>query len=498
MEKETLRKRIGICNIIIAVLSALCIATYFFMPFWKISVSYNITAPVIEDTLNDLLASSDGESSEQPVEDLNIDATEIVGTEGVTLTLSVRLKTADVLASLGGDSVASVQNLIDDNVTNAIDELYPTLSKVVNNATKVTFKTTIYSTVRDKIKESTPDADAEEVERILDNAGITEEYINTKIEDMMGTIENGAPISTVSQEMVDAVDDACNKLNASDPEHFDKLSEADKEEVRKEIEEVLETIADKNGEINLNEYLAQIFLNLLGDEESGNDGEVVAPASYVSTASEPTVDNADISAVDELKIRLTDLIMDEIPANTAETIALVMKIVSGVFFFTAFTWLYLIIKILAKIKKPNNAIKLKLPIWLGWLPCSLLVFLPALAFSLLNSPSSFLVDIIGADAMGEITKTLSSIDVSFSSAGIISFAVAMALAIFSIAYYGRMRRKLRKIVKAEKASGKVASTYNGGDAEEAFAPVDYKSDDYDPDEVDMDGYDVDDNDNYDE
>ena len=454
MDKETLRKRVGICNIIISILCVLCISAYFFMPFWKLSVSYTITAPMIEDTLNELLSSPDSESGEQATAELDIDATEIVGTEGVTLSLSVRLKTTDVLASLGGNAVASVQKLIDTNVTGAIDELYPTMSQVVNNATKVTFKTTMYTTVRDKIKEATPDADAQEVERILNNAGITEAYINLKIEDMMTTIENGAPISTVSQKMVDAVDDSCNKLNATDPEHFDKLTEQDKEDIQKEIEAVLETIADKNGEINLNEYLAQIFLNLLDESEASGENESVspAPASYAHTATaiDANTDTTNVSAVDELKIRLTSLIMEQIPSDVAETIALVMKIVSGVFFFTAFTWLYIIIKILAKIKRPNNAVKLKHPIWLGWLPCSLLVFLPALAFSLLKNPASFLVDIVGADSMGEITQTMSNIDVSFSSAGVISFIVAMGLIVFFLAYYGRMRRKLRKIVKLEK------------------------------------------------
>lgn len=490
MDKNALRFRVKICNIVIAVLCLLSIAAYFFMPFWKISLSYTVSPSMIEDTLNDAL--SDASLTEE--EQLDIDATEIVGADGTTLSLSIRLKTTDILAAFGKDGHDSVQAFIDDNISNIVDEIYPTLSEVISNTAKVTLKSTIYSAIREELQNANPDSNTYEIEQKMQAAGVDESYINNHVDNLMETIDAGAPKQVVSHQIVGAIDESCNKLATNDPENFSRLTEEDKQQLLEDVDEILDSVTNEQGEVNMDELLAQLLLNLMEEEEkpaNNEDGVVIANVSRESAIPSVITAHADSGndAIEDLKVKLTDLLLEQIPSDVTDTIVLVLKITGGVLFFTMFTWLYILIKMLAKVKKTNNAVKLKLPIWLGWLPCLVLVLIPSLFISLLKNPSSFVADLLGPETMKDVTSTMNNFSISFSSASLISFIVAMVFMVFCLAYYGRLRRKLRKIAKAEK-KGIIAESKKT--VKVAVAPIessdDYKTDDYDPNEVDMDGY----------
>jgi len=434
MDKKSLRFKVGICNIIISVLCVLSIVSYFFMPFWKVAVAYTVTPEMLQEILDGATEGS------EDMEDLEFDAAEVVGEEGITLELSIRLKTADMLAAIGGDATDSVQALIDDNVSNIIDDLYPTLSKIASNTAKVTVKTTVYAMVDEELEGH------EEVRETMDAAGVTEDYIDGEIDKLMTTIDEGAHVDEITAQIVDTIDDVFNKLNTYDASTYDTLDASTKEEITDEVKEILLEIADDEGHIKTDELIASLLLELLEETEDSASTNNVVSTSFITAAAEEESG----SSVDELKAKLTDLILDQIPEDSAEMIAMIMKVIGFVFIFTAFTWFYIILKILVKMRKTNNAVKLKLPIWLGWLPCLILVFIPSLAFRMLSKPDGLMAKIAGADTAAEMAEMLGNLSVSFSSASIISFAIAMAFVIFSIAYYGRLRRKLKKIRKAEK------------------------------------------------
>ena len=108
---------------------------------------------------------------------------------------------------------------------------------------------------------------------------------------------------------------------------------------------------------------------------------------------------------------------------------------------------YLILKILVKLGAKNNAIKLKLPIWLGSIPFWVLYLLPTLAISLLKNPPAALTDLMGAEAMAEMSGMLSGFEASFFTCAWVSFIAGFALVLFSIFFYSRQRRKLKKYKK---------------------------------------------------
>jgi hypothetical protein len=232
---------------------------------------------------------------------------------------------------------------------------------------------------------------------------------------------------------------------------------------------MLTEIANEEGEINLEEVLADLLLQAMEESENSGEGEyeyedegsaVIAPVKVAYTASSSdsgdSADNAG-SSLDQLKTKIRDMIMEELGADeeTVEMIAMLMQILSYVILFTFFTWFYLILKILVKMGAKNNAIKLKVPILFGWLPCLVLVLLPTAAFSVMTNPDTLMSMGMSVTEVEQMAATMSMIDVSFVSGSIVSFVVAVFLFLFVLFYYGRLRRKLRKQIKAAKKAAKL-------------------------------------------
>ena len=95
----------------------------------------------------------------------------------------------------------------------------------------------------------------------------------------------------------------------------------------------------------------------------------------------------------------------------------------------------------------NPAIKLGLPIWLGSIPYVDLSLVPSLALSTLKNPPAQLADMMG-DAL-ENMSVLNDLSINFFSCACVSFYIGIALAIFVIVYYGRLRKRLKKIAKGQ-------------------------------------------------
>ena len=140
----------------------------------------------------------------------------------------------------------------------------------------------------------------------------------------------------------------------------------------------------------------------------------------------------------------------------AESIAMVMQVISYVIYFTFFTWGWLIFKILMKCRRHCNGIKLKLPIWLGWLPYLILGLIPNAVISAIKSPEFAAEMAASGMDMSAVSGLMSSLDISFFNCGFISFYIAIFLLLFGLFYYGPLRRKLKKEAKAMKKAARKA------------------------------------------
>lgn len=433
MSKSGSRFTVFLFNILIALLSVAAVAALFFAPLWKIDVKYVMQKEVLEKIL--------------PEEAKEVDLDEIVG-DGIPLSLTVSVQTKDTIRSaLGKDARQSVTDLIENNVDKVVDELSPTFDEIAEKIVRSTAKTAVRDAVNEQVKNFLQNAGSEatdeRVSELLKQAGVDEEYINQKTDALLDAIyAENATVDGVSQKAVETVEEVFEKLDKSGVAEFQgaALTEENKEEIKNSIDEALSVIADENGNIDADDLAANLILEML---RSSEDESEPAVAAMDFTTQETDSGSAEEDATEQLKAEVKQMIMEKLTDETLDTIVLALRIVFGVLCFTAFTWAWLIVKILFKAFSRNPAIKLKLPIWLGWLPFLALVLLPMGAMLLIKAQPSFLVNLLGAEMMESLSTFFASASLSFSSAAWVAFAAAVALIILSIPY-GIFRRRLKR------------------------------------------------------
>ena len=433
MSKSGSRFTVFLFNILIALLSVAAVAALFFAPLWEIDVKYVMQKEVLEKIL--------------PEEAKEVDRDEIVG-DGIPLSLTVSVQTKDTIRSaLGKDARQSVTELIENNVDKVVDELAPTFDEIAEKIVRSTAKSTVRDAVNEQVKNFLQNAGSEatdeRVSELLKQAGVDEEYINQKTDALLDAIyAENATVDGVSQKAVETVEEVFEKLDKSGVAEFQgaALTEENKEEIKNSIAEALSVIADENGNIDADDLAANLILEML---RSSEDESEPAVAAMDFTTQETDSGSVEEDATEQLKAEVKQMIMEKLTDETLDTIVLALRIVFGVLCFTAFTWAWLIVKMLFKAFSRNPAIKLKLPIWLGWLPFLALVLLPMGAMLLVKAQPSFLVNLLGAEMMESLSTFFASASLSFSSAAWVAFAAAIALIILSIPY-GIFRRRLKR------------------------------------------------------
>ena len=130
----------------------------------------------------------------------------------------------------------------------------------------------------------------------------------------------------------------------------------------------------------------------------------------------------------------------------------------------------MIIKILAKLRMKNNAIKLKLPIWLGSIPFTFLHLLPTVAIGVLKNNMS---SMMGEEA-GEASSLMSGLSISFFSCAWLSFVIGVFFFFFAIFYYGKLRKKLKKMKKGLIPDDSVVSSNGAASAALSFESEEFE------------------------
>lgn len=453
MNKIKTRLSVFICNMVVIALCLLSILAYFVMPFWKIDASYHLSEEQIESMLADsfeeqpeaVRSTSEGLDSEEPSSegpDIAAALKEAVGPEGITVPLALQFQSKDVVGAISGDAKITVENVIKDNVNVILEKLSTPINTIAKNMmrsiTNVMLEESVGLLVESLAGEN------EDLANVLESAGLSDTYIKDKAKEVTDSLfKEGATVQKVAENTVAIVEDTIAALKESDPEKYENLElpEEDKENITNSIEEVLSVLSDENGEIDTENFLFDKLFEILQSNKENNENNESSPvkptkSSLIIASAEG---NAEEEATQEsLEQMLYKELMSAIPAETVDMIAKVLKIVGYVLLFSFVPWLYLIVKILVKLPKLNNAIKLKAPILFGWLPFLILYVLPTVAFKIVQSQI----------ANSEAGSKLAGLSITFSTAAWVSFAAAVVLFGLSF-YYGILRKRLKKIQKGE-------------------------------------------------
>ncbi|MDE5896527.1 MAG: hypothetical protein K2H43_01790, partial [Clostridia bacterium] len=293
----------------------------------------------MKDLLKQAAESGSGDA-EDPFANLELtdeDYEQVVGSEGFELSLALKLETAEMFASLSaGKEQESVESLIQVNVDHVVGDIMPKVNTLIKNAMPVVSKAVINQAISDQVEKAL-EGSGTSAQEVMEKAGFTEQYITDKTADLVDAIyADDATVDTVADSVIDTVEDVFNKLQESEIEEFQnaELTEEAKAEIREQVKESLAMLADEDGNINADEFVADFILQGINQAlGKPSDTSIVPKAAALladSSAEEP-------SSEEQLKARLTELIMEKVDGGTVNTLVLVMRIIAGLILFTMFT-----------------------------------------------------------------------------------------------------------------------------------------------------------------
>lgn len=423
-------KNKGVAFIFNVIITAICLASvlaYFVLPLWKVNVSCTLTS--------EMFRSITGESGEN--EELMKEIADELEKKPIDAAFDITLKTKTFLSSFASDGEKLVAEMVDYNAETLANQLSGTVKEVS--------KAAVRATAKNSLKETLKDGSAEYQWK-------DEETVNAELDKLTDALmKDDATVSSVSDAAADAI------ANVYKSETGNDMPEADKQAAKAEMEKMLKEVADENGNIDADKLITDMLAQMLsgnsgsGNNENGNgtgaDKETAAAtftAAKTSTlfigtgeasgetagsggSSGETTGSGEADSMQVLKDSLTQAINEKI-GGQMNTFLLVMKITGGVILFTLFTWAYIVLKILCKAATANPVVKLKLPIWLGWLPFLILYAVPTGVIKLAGSASA------------ETAAMLAGMNFSFFTCGIVSALAALALIIAWVPYHRLIQR----------------------------------------------------------
>lgn len=425
-------KRKGVAFIFNVIITAICLASvlaYFVLPLWKVNVSCTLTS--------EMFRSITGESGEN--EELMKEIADELEKKPIDAAFDITLKTKTFLASFASDGEKLVAEMVDYNAETLTNQLSGTVKEVS--------KAAVRATAKNSLKETLKDGSAEYQWK-------DEETVNAELDKLTDALmKDDATVSSVSDAAADAIANVYKSETGKD------IPEADKQAAKAEIEKMLKEVADENGNIDADKLITDMLAQMLsGNSGSGNNengdgngtdadketaaatftaaktsalfigtGEASGETAGSGEASGETTGGGEADSMQALKDSLTQAINEKI-GGQMNTFLLVMKITGGVILFTLFTWAYIVLKILCKAATANPVVKLKLPIWLGWLPFLILYAVPTVVIKLAGSASA------------ETAAMLAGMNFSFFTCGIVSTLAALALIIVWVPYHRLTQR----------------------------------------------------------
>ncbi len=385
-----------IFNVLIFIMSLLVVITYATTPFFRSTAQISLS----KEELIKLVptekypdADLEGVLSDEPIE---LNFTIEVSSDMLFDTTKNMLHALIHQGTLNADVSETSNQFVTENLNGIVNQLTDVIQTSITEIAKSVAVKQAKATLFNAIVGN--DADTAAIETELAGYGYDDEYFEKKMDAVVSLFEeNDVTATQISTKAADVLESVVTEIKNNENITNDALknftlSTESKDTLKGNIESGLEAITDESGKISL---------ALLQDDFSEN-------------------------------------VMQTLPENFNESFASLLKFNAGLLIFSMFTWIYLMIKIVCKFFMQNNSVKLKLPMWLGYIPGLLFWLFPVLTFYLIkHNPTSLITLIPTAETIAE-TVTL-----TFYSSGWLALMAGIILMICAIPYC-TMRRSLKR------------------------------------------------------
>ena len=418
MSKSSNRFTVFIFNLVIMLIAAAALLTYALQPFLKINTTVHFTKEQFAKLL--------------PEDQAELDL-ETILTEPVHVNLTLEIKPDKLFETLGiavkhvinegnfdiahdQTALELVEGLIEENVDTATKQITPALFDILTHITKNRAKTEAESL----LKELAPDLTDEKLEEI---------GFHDKLDTLVDHIQDeNATVDGITQEAMTMFDEVTADLELT-------VSTEKRTQLEEDIKTILEAIATEDGHINLHDAVTEIIAKGLQNATDTENEEQTSTAplnkNVLLSAEVNSPEETEEDEFAELNATVKARIMEFVTEDVLAIVGNALLLMALTLILSIISWVYVVIKIIAKMLTPNNAVTLKAPVLVGGLPGLLFWLIPSLgAYMLRINPQTF----VGLLSEGMIAMLSETISLSVLTSGWVGLLGAIALFLISIPY----------------------------------------------------------------
>ena len=490
-----------VSNIVIILMCVASVLGYFLMPVAKVGLHVKVDKPFLEfvkETFSEKEKKNEKEVTKESGGDGSmlaegIDAELIInaliegmGNDSFTLSAGVKLTPARLLGSIPVSHDKATSDLIRDNIDFMVDKLCsqfreakPLVTKMVKNVVQAASGKAVQNSFNEFekiIAESGGTSDQNGYKEFCERVGLTEDNVNERVSEIIDKLSGDgltAPeIARDAEQIYRDIYDSSIMDSEFGQDVLDRF-EYDPDGFYNGIVNFLTESGalDENGRLNFDSVIDSLlvgnFLDLLpGDDKakdiipgnekidfSDQDNGEISSASSTSAATSSAVPapaapgSAASVQKDSLETfretvssYLYKLADRDTYGSAGKAVHIVLIVFAVLLLIHIISWIYLMIKIIAKFSKPNPGVTLWVPMVFGWSLISLLALFPYIRVRF--SGVSRLFSMFGAKEL--LPGNLPELGFSYATGGIIAAICAIALFIFGFVYR-HFRKKLDRL-----------------------------------------------------
>lgn len=396
-----------------------------------------------------------------------------LGNDSVEIYVRVQVSPVDALSAIPVSDSAAAEMVIRHNVDRMTDELFiqyegskPAITRMTASLLKAVSEQAVvngFKAMENVVSEKLGHEDAEEFAKFSERIGLSDGYVKEEIGELIDDIGEGKltpeEIARRAVEIYSGVFDIAKddpdygyivtERFDYDPDHFyngilDWINNA--EITNDEGCVTLDAAADQALFGDISKLIPDVDQDELDVQHQS--GAVEAQGPYGWAASTSGGKKSIELKKEETKAMLKDKLMKELTADNMvkayKAIHIMLIVSAALLLIAVLSWLYLLLKILFKLGRPNPGVTLWVPIVFGWSIISFFTLIPKLRLRLVGN--------LVPGGIDESVRSLADhLFLHIGTGGIIAAICGLALFIFSFVY-AHYRRELKAVLHAETAN----------------------------------------------
>ena len=293
-----------IFNIILIAISAVAIGFIALTPLMQMNVDYTVETSDLENVFKGKLGSGEDSISDEELHNIIVAQTH---GDGIKFSLSLKLESKGMKKMRDATNDERIQALYDEVFKPVIQQVIDNdeVKGVVNELAKTMAKKMAKKTIKEQIMSNLIDGSDKDKQDFLDNAGITDEFLDTQTEIIYNALTgNGgsetATVDSVADSIIEVLKNTEEAFQTATGSEYDSYKEGGsnyksdeelegmKDEIKEQLEQMLveNNLADENGNILSTDEALALIIQQMMDQANGDSS---SSSSEPEHSEEPSI-----------------------------------------------------------------------------------------------------------------------------------------------------------------------------------------------------------------